>query len=86
MPISRQVEGITTVSTRGADDAVEDGRLVPLVDDAHRHEDEPCPEAHGVADELPVDVGLLELSRAGTGGAREGVFDLELQVRSETSR
>ena len=62
----------------GTLDAVEDRRLVALVDDAHRHEQHAGAEVEGPRQQ-EVDVGLLEFEFAGLfEPLDEGVLELEL--------
>ena len=59
-------------------DAVKDGRLVPLVDDAHRHEHHAGPHVEGARDE-EIEIRLFELELAGLFEALDhGVLDLHL--------
>ena len=75
---------------RRALDTVEDRRLVPLVDDAHRHQDRTGSQVERGARTLqqaPVEEGLLDLHRSGNRHATafrdEGMFELDFGVELE---
>jgi hypothetical protein len=75
---------------RRALDTVEDRRLVPLVDDAHRHQDRTGSQVERLTrtlEQSPVDEGLLDLHGSGnrhtTAFRDEGMFELDFGVELE---
>ncbi len=65
-----------------AKDAIVSRRLVGLVEDAERDEEQPAFDVDLVA-ELVVEPGLLDFGLAVVSGADHGVLDLDLRVKSE---